>query len=279
MAADVKSEKLFFVREFFMLGPRLDWLPSHCRGSVRLLIEKRNLPGGPIPLRYCRCVQRFIDACEELRAIALRKIKRAGFNEVFQHFAIGDARIEPRTKILERAKFAVSISLVNGDSHGCFADILDRSQSITNSIQCGTSLSAAAVGTLRSFPRFRCEFQAALVDVWWQDGNAHSFAFADENRNLFRVVDFVTEQTSHEFHRIMRLEEGRLITDHAIRRAVTFVESVTGKFFQQIENGVRFFLRDFVRARTALDEVPALFRHLLLVFLTHGAPEKIGLRK
>ena len=77
----------------------------------------------------------------------------------------------------------------------------------------------------------------------------------------------------------MRLEKGRLVTDHAIRRAVTFVESVTGKFLQQIENGVRFFLRDFVRARAALDEIPAFFRHLLLVFLAHGAAEKIGLRK
>src|SRR5262245_53076233 len=77
----------------------------------------------------------------------------------------------------------------------------------------------------------------------------------------------------------MRLEEGRLITDHAICCAVTFVESVTGKFFQQIENGVRLFLSNLVRARAAFDKVPAFFRHLLLIFLTHGASEKLGLRK
>src|SRR6476660_5609844 len=77
----------------------------------------------------------------------------------------------------------------------------------------------------------------------------------------------------------MRLEVGRLVTDYAIRRAVTFVESVTGKFFEQIENGVRLFLGNFVRARAALDEIPAFFRHLLLVLLAHGAPEKIALRK
>jgi hypothetical protein len=77
----------------------------------------------------------------------------------------------------------------------------------------------------------------------------------------------------------MRLEEGRLVTDHAIGRTVTFVESVTGKFFEQIENGVRLFLGNFVRARTALDEVSAFFCHPLLVLLAHGAPEKIALRK
>ena len=77
----------------------------------------------------------------------------------------------------------------------------------------------------------------------------------------------------------MRLEVRRLVTDHAIRRAVTFVESVTGKFFQQIENGIRLFLGNFVRARAALDKIPAFLGHLLLVLLAHGAPEKIGLRK
>ena len=77
----------------------------------------------------------------------------------------------------------------------------------------------------------------------------------------------------------MRLEVRRLVTDHAIRRAVTFVESVTGKFFQQIENGIRLFLGNFVRARAALDKIPAFLGHLLLVLLAHGPPEKIGLRK
>ena len=71
----------------------------------------------------------------------------------------------------------------------------------------------------------------------------------------------------------------RLITDHAISCAVALVESVTGKFFQQIEDGVCFFLGNFVCPRAAFDEILALFRHLLLVLLAHGAPEKVGLCK
>ena len=127
--------------------------------------------------------------------------------------------------------------------------------------------------------RFRCEFQTALVDVRRQNGDPHPFAFADEHRNFFGVIDFVAQQTRHEFHRVMRLEVCRVVTDHTISRAVTLIESVTGKFLEQIENGVRLFLGDFVRARTAIDEVPAFFRHLLLVFLAHGAPEQIALRE
>ena len=37
------------------------------------------------------------------------------------------------------------------------------------------------------------ELQTTLVDVWWQDGNPHPSALADENRYFFRVIDFVAQ--------------------------------------------------------------------------------------
>ena len=61
-------------------------------------------------------MQRFIDAGEEFRAIAPRKIKRAGLDEAFQHLAIGNARIEPRAKILQRSELAALFALANGRS-------------------------------------------------------------------------------------------------------------------------------------------------------------------
>ena len=77
----------------------------------------------------------------------------------------------------------------------------------------------------------------------------------------------------------MGFEVRGVITDDTIGRTVTLVESVTGKFLEQIENSARLFLRDFVRARTAVDEVPSLLGHLLLIFLAHGATEQIALRQ
>src|SRR2546430_1901062 len=59
----------------------------------------------------------------------------------------------------------------------------------------------------------------------------------------------------------MGLQIGGLITDHAVGCAVTLVESVTCEFLQQIENRVRFFLRDPVCARAAFNEISALFRY------------------
>ena len=116
-----------------------------------------------------------------------------------------------------------------------------------------------------------------MVHIRRQNRNSHALAFADEDGNFFSVVNFVAQQTGHEFDRIMRFQISRLITDHAIGCAVALVESVAGKFFEQIENRVRFFLRDFVCVRAAFDEILSLLRHLLLVFFAHGAAEKVGL--
>src|SRR5437870_11511250 len=94
----------------------------------------------------------------------------------------------------------------------------------------------------------RNKLQAAFIDIRWKDGNAHPFAFANKNRYFFRVIDFIAQQTRHEFHRVMRLEVRGLITDYAVGCAVALVEPITREFFEQIENGVRFLFRNLVCA-------------------------------
>ena len=83
--------------------------------------------------------------------------------------------------------------------------MFDRGKAVTDCIECGSGLCLAIVGTLSPFPHFRDEFQTAFVDVRRQDRDAHALTFADKHRNLFRIVDFIAEQPSHEFDRIMRL--------------------------------------------------------------------------
>src|SRR4029450_13096013 len=120
-----------------MLIPRPDRLPPRCCGCMRLLIEKRNLSGCPIALRYCRRVQRFIDAREELRAIPPGKIESPRLDETFEHLAVGPPRIEPRAKVVDRIELAPLTSLANGHCHRCLADVFDRSQAVTNCIVTG----------------------------------------------------------------------------------------------------------------------------------------------
>src|SRR5690349_12685517 len=120
---------------------------SPCSGCVRLLIEKRNLSGCAIALRYCRGIQRFIDACEQLRAIPPSKIKRAGLYETFQHLAISHTRIESRTKIVGGCELAALISLADGHCHCSLTDVLDCSEAVTNCIV----VAAVGCGRLRVF--------------------------------------------------------------------------------------------------------------------------------
>src|SRR5437667_12911454 len=126
MTADVKPEKLLLVRKFLMLVPRSDRLPPCCRGSVRLLIEERNLPGHPITLESRRGYKRIFDTGEEFRAIPPGKIKRASLDEAFQHLAISHARIEPAAEVPQRRKLAAFVALQNGHGHRRFADVFDR---------------------------------------------------------------------------------------------------------------------------------------------------------
>jgi len=58
----------------------------------------------------------------------MQKIKRATFDQRFQHFAIGDTGIEPAAKIFQRLEVAAALAFANGKLHRSFADIFDRCQ-------------------------------------------------------------------------------------------------------------------------------------------------------
>ena len=54
------------------------------------------------------------------------------------------------------------------------------------------------------------------------------------------------------------------------------IEPIACKFFEQIENLVRFLFRDLVYPFAAFDESLALFRHFLDVLFTHGPAKQIS---
>src|SRR5438105_14624029 len=117
--------------------------------------------------------QRVIDTGEKFRALAMQKIERAALDQRFQHFAIGDAGIEPAAEILQRLEVAAALALANGKLHCPFADILNRSQAKADSIV------AAVASRNRSIIRFnfaasgdrgyglRHEFQPASIYIRW----------------------------------------------------------------------------------------------------------------
>ena len=194
MPADVKAEELFFVRKLFMLAPWSNQpFPRCCGGSC--LVEERNLTGNAVPMRSRGCTQRFINTGKKFGALAAKKIKGARFYQTFQHFAIGDAGIQPAAKILQRSEIPSPFALANCGFHCAFADVFDRGKTVTNGPESGIGDPGYIL---------RSKFQAAFVDVGREDGNAHAFALADEDGNLIGVVDLIAQQSSHELDRVMR---------------------------------------------------------------------------
>src|SRR6266478_9982727 len=174
MTADVKPEKLLLVRKFLVIVPRCDRLPPRCCGSMRLLIEERDLSGHPIALESRRRCKRIFDTGEEFRAITPGEIKRACLDEAFQHLAIGHARIEPAAEILQRSKLAALLALADGHAHRCFTDVFDRCEAVTNGVVAG--MVDPGTGITDAGYSFWCELQPALVNVGRQNGNPHAFA-------------------------------------------------------------------------------------------------------
>jgi len=79
-------------------------------------------------MRRGRRGQRIVDTGEKFCSFAMQKIKRATFDQRFQHFAIGDTGIEPAAKIFQRLEAGAALAFAHGKLHRSFADIFDRCQ-------------------------------------------------------------------------------------------------------------------------------------------------------
>ena len=153
----------------------------------------------------------------------MQKIERATLDQRLQHFAIGNAGIEPAAEIFQRLEVATALALANGKLHCSLADILDRSQAKADGIPvaavydrrfppCSRGRWARPSHHPRQFrrgqrprlqPPARISTRSGLRPV--ANRNAHPFAFAHQDRDFFGIIDFVREQTSHEFDRMVRL--------------------------------------------------------------------------
>src|SRR5262249_16627427 len=131
MAADIKSQQLFFVGKFFVVAPGRNNALSRCR-SVGFVIEQANLSNGAIALRRASARERFVDDSVKFSALTAEKIERAGFDQTLQHFAIGVSRSDSSTKIFQRRVIPCSLPFFNRHLHCHFANVLDCRESVSN---------------------------------------------------------------------------------------------------------------------------------------------------
>ena len=131
MPTHIKTEQLFFVRELFVVAPGSHHAFSS-RRRVSFFVKQRNLADRAIAQSSRGAGKRFVDAGKKLGAVAFHEIKRAGFDQTLQHFAIGDSCPDSSAKIFQRSIFPCPLPLLDRHLHRRFADVFDRGQPITD---------------------------------------------------------------------------------------------------------------------------------------------------
>lgn len=79
-------------------------------------------------------------------------------------------------------------------------------------------------------------------------------ALGNKHGDFFSVVDFVREQSGHEFDRVICLQISGPVGNVAVAGGVGFVESVTGEHLDFLEDLIREFGIDAVGFLRAFNE-------------------------
>ena len=120
------------------------------------------------------------------------------------------------------------------------------------------------------------ESEGAFIDIGGENRDAEAGAFGDENADFVDFADLVTEDRGHVLDGIICFEISGLVADPSVSGRVRSVKAVAGEFFESIENFVGDFGGDVVEFGGSIAEFDALFAHLFLVLLSHGAAEQVG---
>ena len=282
MAGDVETEQLLFVGEQFVLRPFGQFLHrlQHRRFLLLQHAEQGALSPLPVGDNARRARKRPVNLREQRRARIAETITRAGFDERFQCFPVHRARIDTLAQVGERCEFATLAPRFQNALHRNFANSFNRREAEADGGQSAASILLAGrslpAGRRQHVALGRREVHAALVHVRRQDFDALPARLVDILAELRGVAHVVGHHGAVKLHRVIRLQVSRLIGDDSVGRGVRFVKAVAGKFFEQIENLVRLGFRNAVFFLASLDENAALLRHLLGLFLAHGAPQQIG---
>ena len=206
-----------------------------------------------------RASERALNLRKQTCARLSKRIARTSFNQCFQWFFCQRATVNAFTKFGQCFEFSAFVARFQNRLDRCFADALDCGHAKTNRF-------AVARGR---------EENAALIHIRLQNFDAKFSRLGNVFGKFFRVRHVVCHHGAEKFDGIIRLQICGLIRDDGIRGGVRFVETVAGKFFQHVENLVRFCRRNFIGRRTAFDKRLALLLHFLDLLFAHRAAQQI----
>ena len=124
----------------------------------------------------------------------------AGLDQGFEHLAVDRTEIDPIAEIWQGTERATFFARGEHGFHGGFAHAFDSGEAIAD-------YGAVSRGG---------ELHLRFIDIRRQHIDAHRLGFVDQDGELAGVAHVVGTQGGKKFHRIMRLEIGRLIGHHSV---------------------------------------------------------------
>src|SRR3990167_723374 len=136
MTGEVETERLFFVRQFFIFAPRVNRspLPSvHPVCRFPTFTEESPLTDRRLLFFSRRLLKDRVEACHELKPVFVESIEGAALHERFDHPAIDAVEIDTLTKLRKRLEGASQpLSRFEDRLDRPNPHILDRAQAVTN---------------------------------------------------------------------------------------------------------------------------------------------------
>ena len=259
MAGEVEAE------HFLLAGEHLRFRPFRGIGQRRRFqnrlaggAKQAVLAGLARALKLLPGIHRPVYHREQLRAARPPTVQGSGFDQAFEHAFVERARVHAFAEIENGFKAAGVLTSAPGCVHRIVADVLDRPKAEADRLAGGA------------------EVPGAGLNVGRQERDAPVAAFIDVLDDLVAVAHLVGQQGRHELDRIMGFQIGRHVGQHRVGRRMGLVEPVPGELFHQIEDADDFLLRVAALHRP-LHKAVAQGRHLLRLFLAHGAAQQVGL--
>ena len=148
------------------------------------------------------------------------RVQRADPGERLEDLAVGQAQVDPRAQVGQRAELAAFLARGDDRLDRALADVLDGEQPEPDRVALDGELDVGA------------------VDVRRQDLDPEPAALGDRRRDLLGRVADRGQHAGHVLDRVVRLEVGGLVGDQAVARRVGLVEAVALERLEGLEHGV-----------------------------------------
>ena len=257
VAGEVEADRLALLGEPVHRRPVVGLRQPRRGQGVGGLAEEADLGRGALVVRGGREGRQRLQALEDLAAVRVEPVERAGAGQHLQRALAEAAQVDAGGEVEEAVEAAAGGAGVGDQPHRLDADVLQRAEGVDDAAL------ADAEGRLGAVDARRHHRDAEAVDLLLVGAE------------LVGQVEVAVHHRGHELDRVVGLEPGGLVADHGVGGGVRLVEAVVGELVEQVPDLVGLGAADAV-GLGALDEQRLLRVHLGLDLLAHRAAQEVG---